>query len=277
MLKQICVAGAIFVSLGVQAQTISLTKGQKLQTRVVTSMNVGMEMLGQNIETISKSTNTSTIEVKDITNDKYVLSGTLTRMEMHSSAMGQTLDFDSDKKEDREGEVGKVLSGRLDKAQEIQVDKQGKISSIQAIDSAGNNFADQLNFAEQMAQGQPYPYLLPLSNTGKLKSGDSWVDSTGSNETIKVITTYTVKSVSADEVNISFTAKTTKSGTTDVQGMPMEVNIAGNTTGSATYETGTGLLKQNNAVSTIKGDIGAMGGKSPITISNTVSTTVSKL
>lgn len=277
MLKQICVAGAIFVSLGVQAQTISLTKGQKLQTRVVTSMNVGMEMLGQNIETISKSTNTSTIEVKDITNDKYVLSGTLTRMEIHSSAMGQTLDFDSDKKEDREGEVGKVLSGRLDKAQEIQVDKQGKISSIQAIDSAGNNFADQLNFAEQMAQGQPYPYLLPLSNTGKLKSGDSWVDSTGSNETIKVITTYTVKSVSADEVNISFTAKTTKSGTTDVQGMPMEVNIAGNTTGSATYETGTGLLKQNNAVSTIKGDIGAMGGKSPITISNTVSTTVSKL
>jgi hypothetical protein len=277
MLKQICVVSAIMVSMTVNAQSISLTKGQKLQTKVNTSMTMKMDAFGTTTETVAKSINTSIVQVKDITADKYVLSGTLTRMELHSSAMGQTMDFDSDKKEDREGEVGQVLAGRLNKPQTIELDKQGKIRNVQNIDSSGGNFNDQMNFAEQLTQGQPYPYLLPLPASSKLASGFSWVDSTGSLETIKVVTTYKVKSINATDVTVDFVAKTTKSGTISEQGMEMEVNIAGTTTGTAIYEASTGILKQNNAISTIKGDIGALGTKTPVSISNTVDIAVSKL
>jgi len=51
-------------------------------------------------------------------------------MIIKGNAMGQEMNFDSDKKEDMDGQVGQALKGHIGTAQEIQVDKQGKVASI---------------------------------------------------------------------------------------------------------------------------------------------------
>ncbi|HTL08812.1 MAG TPA: DUF6263 family protein [Chitinophagaceae bacterium] len=256
------------------AQKISVTKGQKLET--VTTTKMSMEVMGQSMD--NESTATSNIEVKDVTADGYLFTNTIRRMTMKGSTMGQDISFDSDKKEDMDGQIGQALKDQIGNPQEIQVDKKGKVSGLQeaADKKAGAGMAGMMGMSGDIAKGQPYPILIQLP-ANAVKPGDSWTDSSGSPATIKTVTVYTLKSVSADGAMVSFNGTLTKNGTIEQNGMEIQMDMTGTTKGEATYDSNTGLLKTTTSTSDVKGNLGIMGQSAPLTGTITANIVAKKL
>ncbi|MEO5685703.1 MAG: DUF6263 family protein [Chitinophagaceae bacterium] len=258
----------IFLSLllvaaaaGVSAQKIAVSKGLKLETLTTTKMN--MELMGQTMD--NENTATSSVEVKDVNADGYLFANTIKRMTMKVSGMGQDVSFDSDKKEDMDGQFGQALKDRIGAIQEIQVDKQGKVAGIKESEDKKpvGGMSDMMSMTGDITKGQPYPILIQLP-AQNVKPGDSWTDSSGTAATFKTVTTYTLKSINADGALVSFTGSLAKSGTIEQSGMEIQMDMTGTTKGEATYESASGLLKTTSSSSDIKGTLGVMGQNMPI-------------
>lgn len=266
-------AGALTTGI-VQAQKIAVNKGLKLETQ--TSTKTTMEVMGQNIDNVSTITNS--VEVKDVTAEGYLFSNTLKRMTIKGTVMGQDMSFDSDKKEDMDGQIGQGVKGQIGAEQEILVDKQGKVTSIKQGEDkqAGPDMASMMNMTGDLAKGQPYPVLIPLPPKGA-KPGDSWIDSAGTAATIKTVTTYTLKSVSGDGAVLSFTGTLAKNGNIEQNGMEIKMDISGNVKGESTYDNASGILKTSTTTTDIKGTLEVMGQNAPIAATVTATITNKKL
>ena len=255
------------------AQKLAVTKGQKQETMTTTKMT--MEVMGQNID--NESLSTSNVEVKEVNADGYLFANTVKHMTMKGSGMGQEVSFDSDKKEDMDGQVGQAVKDKIGAVQEIQVDKQGKVT---AIKEAGNSkpaegLSGIASLTGDLAKGQPYPLLIQLPGKA-VKSGDSWTDSTGTVQTIKTITTYTYNGIGADgAAMVSFTGTLAKSGIVEQNGMEIQMDMTGVTKGESSYDAASGLLKTTTSTAEIKGTLGIMGQNAPIT-ATVVSTVAAK-
>ncbi len=261
------------VMTALNAQKIAVTKGQKLETVSTTTMT--MDVMGQSIN--NETSVTSQIEVKDVTAKGYVFANTISHMVVKGSMMGQDMNFDSDKKEDMDGQLGQVLKDRIGTAQEIQVDKNGKVTDTRDTSKkASAGMSDMLNMGADFSKGQAYPVLIQLPAKA-VKPGDSWTDSTGTPATVKMITTYTLKEITADGVVINFTGILEKSGTIEQNNMEIQMDMKGTVKGDALYETASGLLKKNTIVSDITGTLGVMGQSAPLTMKSTVDTRAKKL
>ena len=264
-------ASAVFTA---QAQKVAITKGQKLETLTTTKMTI--EVMGQNIDNESSSTNS--VEVKDVNADGYLFANTVKRMTMKGSGMGQDMSFDSDKKEDMDGQVGQAVKDKIGAVQEIQVDKQGKVAAIkEAADSKpAGGMADMMSLTGDIAKGQPYPLLIQLPAKA-LKTGDTWTDSSGTAATIKTVTTYTFKGISDGAAVLSFTGTLAKAGTVEQNGMEIQMDMTGVTKGESSYDAASGLLKTTTSSADIKGTLGIMGQNAPIAATVTANIVAKKL
>jgi Family of unknown function (DUF6263) len=252
----------VMAAVNADAQKLAVTKGQKLETLTTTKMS--MEVMGQNID--NESTSTSNVEVKEVSADGYLFANTVKRMTMKGSGMGQDMSFDSDKKEDLEGQVGQVVKDKIGAVQEIQVDKLGKVTAIkEAVDSKpAGGMSGMMSLTGDVAKGQPYPLLIQLPGKA-VKSGDSWTDSSGTVQTIKTVTTYTYKGIGADgAAMVSFTGTLAKTGTVEQNGMEIQMDMTGVTRGESSYDAASGLLKTTTSSAEIKGTLGIMGQNAPI-------------
>ena len=275
MAKRIFLSVALMaaVTMAGHAQKIAVTKGQKLETLATTKMT--MEMMGQNIN--NESGATTDIEVKDVNADGFIFTSIIKRMTTKLSGMGQDISFDSDKKEDMDGQIGQAVKDQINVQQEIQVDQKGKvISTTGSNDKKTGGMTDMMSITGDVTKGQPYSILIQLP--GKtVKPGDTWVDSSGTAATIKTVTTYTLKQINADGALVSFTGTLTKNGTIEQNGMEIQMDMSGTTKGEAIYEPGTGLLKTSSSVSDIKGTLGIMGQNAPLSATVTANVVAKKL
>jgi len=189
--------------------------------------------------------------------------------------MGQEVSFDSDKKEDMDGQMGETMKNVINKPQDIVVDKQGKILEKKG-DSTSGGINDMMNMSNSLVKGQPFPALVTLPNH-PVKTGDTWTDSTGTPATFKAVTTYTVKDINKDEVILDFTSIVAKKGTIEQQQMQIDMDMTGTVKGTSSYEAATGLVKKSESTSNIKGTMGIMGQSAPMTMTVTASTVARKL
>ena len=275
MAKRIFLSIAMIATVATvgNAQKIAVTKGQKLETLTTTKMT--MEMMGQNIN--NESGATTDIEVKDVNAEGFLFSSIIKRMTTKVSGMGQDISFDSDKKEDMDGQIGQAVKDQINVQQEIQVDQKGKvISTTASSDKKTGGMADMMSITGDVTKGQPYPILIQLP-AKTVKPGDTWVDSSGTTATIKTVTTYTLKQINADGALVSFTGTLAKNGTIEQNGMEIQMDMSGTTKGEAVYETGTGLLKTSSTVSDIKGTLGIMGQNAPLSATVTANVVAKKL
>lgn len=258
-----------------QAQKIAVSKGLKVEMVSNMKMTMSLEMMGQNIDNNTETSNTTQVELKEVNPSTYLFLNTVTKMLLHTSAMGQEVNFDSDKKEDLDGPMGASMKNVLNVPQEVVVDKQGKVVERKG-DTTSGGINDMMNMSGSLLKGQPYPVLATLPGH-PVKTGDTWTDSTGSPATFKAVTAYTIKSISKDEVVVDFTSQVAKKGTTEQQGMQIDLDMSGTVKGSSSYEAATGILKKNDSVSAIKGTMGIMGQSAPMSMTITATTTAKKL
>lgn len=272
---------AVISTLGTQAQSVSqnikLNKGQKLESVITSTVNMSQEMMGQQVEFNSNSTITTLTELKDITSQSFLFANTIKRIVTNTSVMGQEIKFDSDKKEDMDGQVGAELKGKIGVEQSISVNKQGKIVDMKDTASAtgsGNMISDVMGGG--MFKGATFPLLIPFPAKG-VKAGDTWSDSSGTPETMKMVNTYTLKQVSGNEATIEISGQMAKTGVVEQQGMQIPMSITGIITGESIVDLTLGTVKKNNTTIKMNGTMEVMGQSIPLKMTSTAQTDINKL
>ena len=275
---------AMLVASTLSAQTVSqnirLTKGQKLESVVNTTMSMSQEMMGQQVEFNSTGSITTVTEVKEITNQALSLSNTTKRITTNTSVMGQEMKFDSDKPEDMNGPMGAGMKEAINQPKSFSVDKQGKVIEMNDSDTAkSGGGGPQAMIAGlmggSMIKGAVFPLFTPFP-AKSVKPGDSWTDSTGTPETMKMVNTYTLKQVTGNEATLEITGQMAKTGVVEQQGMQIPMNLTGTFTGISVYDLGQGILKKNETAIKVNGTMELMGQSMPLKMNTTVQTTVNK-
>ncbi|MCY7293682.1 MAG: DUF6263 family protein [Ferruginibacter sp.] len=264
-MKKILLLSLCFATVYVNAQNIKLNNGRKITATTTTAMDMDMGMAGQ-MKMASTSVNIINVSV---TEDKqYKATNTPTKLTMSQEGMGQSISFDSDKKEDRESEMGKTISKQLDAAAEITIEKStGKVTEINkktSLKDEGdkNPLADIMGDTKSAeATAASAFFVIP---TGK-KAGDKWTDST-TEAGMKGIKNYELKSINDGIATIAVKSSAKGTISKEVQGMQLDINMTSTGDGAMIVDTKTGLVKKNDVTSDVNGTLDVMGQSMPITM-----------
>jgi hypothetical protein len=227
-------------------------------------MNLVQKAMGQEITVTMDITSNDSADVTESTPGKgFKLSKTTTRIQLNMSAMGQEKSFDSDKKEDMDGEMGGQMKDKVHVTSEAEVSEKGgvKIAGEQK-ESSGMDA-----MASMMPSGNDSGFISSLFMTSpakELKPGEQWKDSTISEQN-KVYNTYTYMKQENGIASVDFMAEGTSEGTTTRQGMELKVNMKSLTKGVLHVDVSNGLILERKITLTLSGTNEMMGMEIPVT------------
>lgn len=273
---------AIFaISTGIFAQnngTVNLPKGQKYVVENKITTKSTSEMQGQSMESNADITSVYAIEVKDLKDNNYNMTNSISSIKMNMSSMGQNMNFDSDKKEDMDGEMGKTVKDYINQPKVVVMDKSGNVIVSKQTDTSKGNDATtqtemilkQMGDPEQQGYGAKMAFL-PISKNAK--AGTSWKDSTSADGVIRV-TNYSVKEIKGNTATISISGTENRDTKMEMQGMEINTKTTGKFTGEESVEINTGVVLQNNTSADASGTVSVMGQEIPTSVTATSVTTV---
>lgn len=259
--------------------TINPSPGQKFLVENKMNTISSSEMMGQTMQSTADVTSTYKIEVKSIQNNNINFINTFSGLKMNMKVMENDISFDSDKKEDMDGDIGKNFKGILNEPKKVVMDKGGNVIVADKADSAGEDAPDNPAMAamKQMG-GDPAEQGYGASMTFEaippnIKVGSSWTDSSTTGGVTKV-THYTVKEINGNEGKLTLNGTIAGEVKTEMQGMEIQTKTSGNFTGEEIVDLKTGVIKQNNTSTDAKGTISVMGQEIPTSSKVTSTTTV---
>ena len=281
-MKKIILLAFGFASLSVTAQTITrnaaLVKGQQLEQINEVKMNITQEMAGQSMDVKVQSTITHLIDIKNDSAGIFTVSNTLKKVLMNMDMMGQQMNFDSDKKEDLDGQLGQAYKESLDKPQEYLVNKEGVITAVKSIieTKEGGGMMDNMlgGVLETEQAGGSFHSVANIPVKG-VKKGESWTDSLGDGKS-KTYTTFTLQDIKGNQGLISSISSLVIDREIEQQGMKMQMDMKGTTTGEYSFEVNTGIITAKKSTTKASGNIEVMGQPVPIGMETTIITTVNK-
>jgi hypothetical protein len=260
---------------------IKLTSGQKyvVETKLTTTSNT--EMQGQSMESNADISSTYKIEVNDVTADNYNMTNSMSSIKMNMNAMGQNMNFDSDKQEDLDGEMGSTVKNFINKPNPVVMDRSGNIIMSKETDSVKEETANnqtamilkQMGDPAEQGYGAKLAFIAIPKNA---KTGTSWTDST-SKDGVTRITNYTVKEINGDTATLSISGTEKRETKMEMQGMEINTNTNGKFTGEEIVNITTGVISQNNTTAEASGTIKVMGQEIPTSVKATSVTTVKPL
>jgi hypothetical protein len=253
-MKKIILLSLCFATLFAKAQSLKLENGKiiTITTNVVSTAESPMG--GESTNTI---TTINSIKVTSIEDKAYKATNTITRMVMDGEMMGQSMKFDSDKKEDMDGQIGQMLGASVNKTSAITIDKaDGKVTESAEDEKKGGMMG--------AVGGESYSAdaAFFILSTDK-KVGDKWAVNSEI-EGIKSVKNYELQSLK-DNIATLITSSTSKGTTTkEANGMSIEMTIDTKSTGKMLVDTSTGLVKQINSDDETTGSMEAMGQTIPL-------------
>ena len=271
------------VSLAQSTGALNLSPGQKylVENKITTSSS--SEMMGQTMESKADVSSNYRIEVKDIKGENINFVNTITAMKMSVNAMGQDMNFDSDKKEDMDGDIGKNFKDIINQPKDVVMDKSGNVIITEKTDTASetNSSANPTEMMMKQLGGDPaeqgYGAKMAFEIIPKgSKAGSTWSDSSSKNGITKV-TNYTLKEINGDDYTISLAGTINSEVKTEMQGMEIETKTKGKFTGEEIVNAKTGVIKQNTTNSDASGTVNVMGQEIPTSSKITSVTTVKTL
>jgi ACT domain-containing protein len=267
-MKQFFLLFAVTISATSFAQ-LNFQKNQKLEVVTETKRTSSMELMGQSMESTVNSTMTTVYDVKDVSATGSTLEHKVKRLVFNANAMGQSQSFDSEKQEDMNGEMGKMLEKSIKNKYTVSLDPRGKVSAVKTDDTNGNK--DETMMAQIISSqlglnlagpkvGTPSPFFI-LPNRS-LKQGETWTD-TISMEGEKRILTYTVSSITDATINLDYNEETNVDTKMEIMGTQADLKSKSKGKGSITVDKKTGILKTMTVVSDVEGNIEAQGQTIP--------------
>ncbi|MEO7265649.1 MAG: DUF6263 family protein [Ferruginibacter sp.] len=243
---------------------LQLNKGQQIIITTSSTMDAEMGM-GMNMKNDVVQQNT--LVVTDVNEKTYTVNNTLDRMRFLGSMAGQDVNFDSDKKEDLDTEIGKSVKDKIGKTIIATIDRiTGKVSvqPKEIIDTkmednslsgmlGGNQGNDEENVSSAF-------FMIP---TGK-KPGDSWMDSTAADK-MKSVMEYKFISMEKDLATISIKTITSGTNTIEANGMQFDFSMNSKSSSEIIVNMKTSLVQKRAATADISGNIDMMGQSMDIT------------
>lgn len=264
------------VSFAQPGTKLKLSSGQKIivesTTHIEASFGMGMELN-------SNSNAVNSLQVKNSTDKISTVSNTLTKLKVDMNMMGQPNNYDSENKEGNNADLAKVFDERLNKTVDVDIDnntglavEQKKI--IKAKDTEGADPAeDLLKMFSNTSDDAMVSGAFEIIPTGK-SIGDKWSDTTDTKD-MKIIRTYSLKSITGNEAVIQLDVVAKAVNMLNFQEMEFEIKSDTKTTQEIITDVSTGLVKKRTGSSDITGSLQMMGQDMPIT-GKTTSTIVYK-
>ncbi len=266
-MKKYLIVLAFFISTGVYAQKIALSKGQEITITTNGTQDIDMSGMGMQMKNITSST--SLLKVMDSNKENIKTSYTLTKVTLSMDMMGQQASFDSEKPEDKDSEMWKAISGKIGKDINVIINKNTRKAILENTEKDSTEKKEDANPLEGLigsfgsvteeATVETVFFIIP----NEKKVGESWIDSSSNNK-MKEIKTYTLKSIVAGIANIGFFSTMEGSNSMETQGMQMDIALSAKTEGEIIVDTKTYLVKKRSSVMDITGSIDVMGQSVPI-------------
>ena len=287
-MKKILLIASIALSLNGFAQKVNgklnFQKGQKLELVTETKKTNAMEVMGQAMETTVNSTVTEVFDIEDIKDGSATIEHKIKRMVFTAEGMGNSQSFDSEKEDDRKGEMGKLMEKSLKNKYKMTIDPYGKIVAVKADDDNPNGnkkteedaMADLASTQLGLSLALPKPgeasifKILPPREIGQ---GDTWTDSSSANDQ-KITTVYKVNSITDTDIILDYTSDVSINTTQQIMGTDASIKADDKVTGQITIDKATGLLKQKTATIDSKATMEAQGMSIPSTGKTTVTVTL---
>ena len=258
---------------------IVVKKGQHFVVQSKSDGVITQEMMGQSMEMTLENTTAISTEIKEVKNNNYTITQTLTAIKSKFSGMGQEKSFDSDKKEDMDGEAGAIYKDKFNVPKDIIISNEGV--NVTPADTAKTPAADGANAMSELlgamggGQDNVAGALFLVIPAGK-KVGDTWVDSTV-NEGVKMIKTYTLNSIAKKEATVNIITILDINKTMQIQGMDMNTAMTSKINSVVLVDVVSGVQKENKSGTDVSGTIDVMGQSIPITSKINSLTTVKSL
>lgn len=259
------VAAILSGSMTFAQSKVPVKTGEKIHSTINTVNNITQNMMGQEMKIVSNVTMTVQTEVKEINPDIH-LSSVVTKLLLKNEAMGQSMDFDSDKKEDMDGQIGQAVKGFIGTANDIFISTDGKPVEKKKHDGAASAEAVLGGDINDIA-----PELL-LAIPASLKAGDSWTEEHNKDADNKRKIVYTIQSINGNEAVIAFTGEESTKKPKSIQGMTATISGTNNYKGTLTVDTTSGVIKEKKTNIEGKGETAIMSQTIPFSISAIVST-----
>jgi len=255
------VAVLFITKIAIAQNKINLPLGQKIHQNTKQMMTITQTVQGNDMEIKTNLTWDVDIEVKSVVSD-FELSSTITRIQTHNEVMGNSSDFDSDKKEDLDGAIGKQyksIIAIIGKSFTTKVSVEGKavVTETAKLDNETFKIALDMESSELLEES-----LLPLP--ASLKVGDSFYG-TGikvDKENEKKVT-YKVENIDNGEAEISFSSTQKIKKMKTVQGMEAVVTGEANSTGRLFVNIQTGIILEKKESIVVKGTTEIMSQSLP--------------
>ncbi len=264
-MKQILLSLLVFTTLVGQAQTVNLSKGQLITITITSTQD--MEMTGMQIKNNSNST--SLLQVNDAGKDNFTASYKLNKLNLNMEMMGQQQSFDSEKPEDKDSEIGKSFAGKIGKAVPVLInrntgevivkDPEADTTSAAAQENPLEGIMESFGAAGDDATAGTAFFVIPKDK----KNGDSWTDSSSNNK-MKEVKTYTLKSIEAGIATVQLFSTMQGSSSMETQGMQMDMSLSAKTEGEILVDPKTSLVKKRSSVMDLTGTLDMMGQSVPI-------------
>ncbi len=260
-----------------QTAEIVLTSNQSLKFTTTIKGNISQEAMGQSMDMDVDVVNHKNIVVKSADQEKYSINFTTTQLKSDISLMGTSKKFDSDNKDDMNGEM-KDFGKDINVAKPFVLNKNNTCTSTDTVakrSNASTKEADLMSgMIEQfMGNGNEEAtiesYFMILPNGKKL--GDSWTDSLISTD-IKKYTTYKWDSLMNNIAVISITEKIINSIKTEMMGMDISSNIVNDVTEARKVNIKTGIIVERRSSAKMSGSADIMGMSLPV--NGTITTTI---
>ena len=186
--------------------------------------------------------------------------------------MGQTQKFDSDKKEDLDGQMGGPVKDILMKSYEMTIDQSGKVISVKEdttqtkkqgdeADMVGNILSKLGSALDAPAPGEASFFKILPSK--ELKKGDAWLDSTDSPGGKEFIH-YTLSDITPSEIVLDYTSNSNTDAKSEMMGMEATTHMVNNSKGKITIDRASGILKNKTAETESNGTVDIMSQSVPI-------------
>ena len=277
LLPLILVAVALF-SFSKQDPVIlklNLTEGATYEYSTAMDQKITTSVSGQSYE--SSVNMASIIEMnvgKKYGNDSMLLQTKYTHMAVNTSAMGQTMSFDSNDSSNGSGnELGQMFKVMAANPVNITTDAWGKVIRIDGIDQLskavnasvkGDNPAMK-KMMEGLFNEQTYEHAftnLNMYENKPVNTGDRWNQDISMTSFIPmdIHLTYTVKEINPSRVvlDVEGNIKSVKDSA-NINGMSIPVHVTGTQTGTYTIDRATGLISTGNIDQDIHTRMSMMG------------------
>lgn len=275
-MKKFFLAASVLFSVHLLAQSytpsVQLTAGKKYSVISSNKGSISQEVMGQTMEIPMDVVTYSTLEVKAVTPEGTLLSSTTSKITLSVNMMGQEINYDSDKKEDREGQIGEAMKGQLNQTVTCKVDGTGKIIAGSMVKPAvpsgevtSNPMLTMLGLSENDLGISPAVNL--FNTAAEIKPGASFTDTNGSSADGKLKTslTYTLAEIKDGIARFTIIGTNTLVKEMEMQGTTANVNTLSKFTGEMMVEVATGLLVKKILHSAITGTTEVAGMTIPQT------------